>query len=413
MRRFLMLASLFALNACAVQQQRSAVDTSKNQLLRTVIVRAEVPVGTPAPVYLTGNITSLGPWNAAGLAMAGSGRERVASLKIPDGTLFEFKITLGSWEREALGPTGAVMANQKRLIARDQDIKIAIVDFKKPVKDYIQDWQGSGVNGTLVYWLDVPSKYLTHPRHVSIWLPPGYQAQSSKRYRVLYMSDGQNLFDPRIANTGVDWGVDAAMMRLSDAGEIDPAIVVGVWSSPSRGMEYSPWHDAENYAHFLIDELMPRVNSEFRTQTGPENTFHMGSSMGGLLSFYLIAHHPEIFGACGCISTHFPLSEAVVAMNFSGAPQPKSPDQTPYIERDIAKGMLLPKGVRLWFDHGTQGLDADYAPSHAIVRQWLLAQGFIENQDFVIRKFEGADHNEAAWRARLDLPLRFLLGRDD
>jgi len=71
----------------------------------------------------------------------------------------------------------------------------------------------------------------------------------------------------------------------------------------------------------------------------------------------------------------------------------------------------LPKGVRMWFDHGTEGLDASYSPSHASVRKWLLAQGFIEDQGFVMRTIEGADHNEASWRARLDQPLRFLLGR--
>jgi pimeloyl-ACP methyl ester carboxylesterase len=156
---------------------------------------------------------------------------------------------------------------------------------------------------------------------------------------------------------------------------------------------------------------MPRVNSEFRTQTGPKNTFHMGSSMGGLLSFYLIAHHPEVFGACGCLSTHFPLSEAMAAKYFPGAPATESADATPYIERDIANGLRLPKGVRMWFDHGTAGLDASYNPSHATVKQWLLAQGFVEDKDFVMRTFAGADHNETAWRARLDAPLRFLLGR--
>ena len=76
----------------------------------------------------------------------------------------------------------------------------------------------------------------------------------------------------------------------------------------------------------------------------------------------------------------------------------------------MARGFLVPKAVRMWFDHGTEGLDASYAPSHEKVRQWLLAQGFVEDQDFVTRTFPGADHNEASWRARLDQPLRFLLG---
>jgi len=120
-----------------------------------------------------------------------------------------------------------VLANHRQIIEGDQEIKVSVSDFKKAVMAYIQDWQGSGVKGTLVYWQDVISKHLAHPRQVSIWLPPGYQQQTSKRYRVIYMSDGQNLFDPRIANTGTNWGVDEAMTRLSEAGKIEPAIVVG------------------------------------------------------------------------------------------------------------------------------------------------------------------------------------------
>jgi predicted alpha/beta superfamily hydrolase len=383
---------------------------SDSSALRTVVVRAAVPDGLTTAVYLTGNIPELGPWNPAALVMQGSGRERSATLKIPNGTAFEFKLTLGSWDREALAASGMVMANQKALIRADQEIQVNVVDFKKDSAAYLHDWRASGVLGTLVYWRDVSSKNLAYARNVSIWLPPDYQSQSSKRYRVIYMSDGQNLFDPRIANTGVDWGVDEAMMRLSDAAAIEPAIVVAAWSSPARGLEYSPWHDAPKYARFLIEELMPRINSEFRTQSGPKNTFHMGSSMGGLLSFYLITHHPEVFGACGCLSTHFPLSEAIAAKYFPGAPV-KTADTTPYIECDIANGLRLPKGLRMWFDYGTVGLDASYGPSHAHVRQWLLAQGYVENQDFVMRTIAGADHNESAWRARLDAPLRFLLER--
>jgi enterochelin esterase-like enzyme len=237
---------------------------------------------------------------------------------------------------------------------------------------------------------------------VEIWLPPGYDDTPSARYPVLYMSDGQNLFDPRIANTGVDWGVDEAVVRLVERSVIPPVIVVGVWSSAERGREYSPWHGAPSYARFLIEELMPRVNREFRTLTGPKNTAAMGSSMGGLLSFYLVTHHPNTFGACGCVSTHFPLSEAMVGV--------QNPDTTPYILRDIAAGFKVPQGTRYWFDHGSEGLDAGYGPSHEAVRAWLLGQGLVEGRDFVARRYEGATHNEAAWRARLDDPLTFLFG---
>lgn len=376
----------------------------------TATITAVAPEGAPT-LYLTGSIPDLGPWKPDALAMTGEGRARVARVTAPKGTVLEYKFTLGTWEREALGPSGMVMANFRLAMEKDIEARHEISDFKKDAKEYIADWKGSGVKGTLVYWTDVASKHLEAPRHVSIWLPQGYDQDTERRYKVLYMSDGQNLFDPRIANTGVDWGVDEAVTALVDEGAIEPLIVVGVWSSARRGPEYSPWHDAPDYARFLIEELAPRINAEFRTLTGPENTAHMGSSMGGLLSFYLATRHPEVFGACGCVSTHFPLSPAIAARFFPMAGPAEAPDETPYILTEISAGLKIPEGARLWFDYGTEGLDAEYAPTHEAVRAMLAAQGLDEGADFVIRAYDGADHNETSWRARLKDPLRFLYGR--
>ncbi len=345
------------------------------------------------------------------LAMAGDGRERVARVAAPAGTALEYKFTLGGCDREALGPSGMVMANFRLTIDKDVEARHEIADFKKDPEEYIADWKGSGVKGTLVYWQDFPSTILGPDRHVSIWLPPGYDQDTERRFKVLYMSDGQNLFDPRIANTGVDWGVDEAVTALVEEGAIEPVIVVGVWSTAMRGPEYSPWHGAPDYARFLINELMPRVNAEFRTLTGPENTSHMGSSMGGLLSFYLVTKHPDVFGACGCVSTHFPLSAAAAARFLPMAGPPEDPDETPYILKDIEAGLTIPAGARLWFDFGTEGLDAQYPPTHEAVRKLLTAQGHKAGESFVIRAYDGADHNETSWRARLKDPLRFLYGR--
>jgi pimeloyl-ACP methyl ester carboxylesterase len=283
--------------------------------------------------------------------------------------------------------------------------------FKRGPVDYIADWQRSGVLGRLVYWTDVPSAFLRFRRNIEIWLPPGYDDSTAAHYPVLYMADGQNLFDPRLSYGGVDWGVDEAVVRLVQRGVIPPVIVVGVWNSAARFQEYSPWHDAPSYARFLIEELMPRVDAAFRTRKGPGNTAVMGSSMGGLLSFYLVSHHPEVFGACGCESTHFPLSEAVAAQVMPGLPIPLDPDTTPYIIRDIRAGLTVPRGARYMFDYGTLGLDSAYAPTHDAVRAWLSGQGLIEGRDFVVRRYEGATHNEASWRARLEDPLIFLFGR--
>lgn len=265
---------------------------------------------------------------------------------------------------------------------------------------YIDSWHASGVLGRLEYWKNVPSQHLSLPRHVEIWLPPGYDENPQARYPVLYMHDGQNLFDPRIANTGVDWGVDEAIVRGMQTGQVDPAIVVGVWCTDLRGYEYSPWHMGPSYARFLIEELMPEVNRAYRTLDGPKHTLVMGSSMGGLISFWLCWKYPEVFGSAGCVSTHWVWS----------GPR-RDPNDTPLIERELAPGAPFPHGVRLYFDYGTRGIDAPYEPLQAQVSAWLVAQGLREGQDFVVHKFPGAEHNEAAWRARLDVPMTFLLGK--
>jgi S-formylglutathione hydrolase FrmB len=374
-----------------------------------VTVHARVPQGT-GPVYIAGSLPDLGPWHPDGRLLEGSGRERSVRVTVPAGTSFHYKFTLGTWDREALDSAGKVPWDYQVAITRDTDLVNEVAGFKKDPKEYVADWRGSGVLGTLVYWTDVRSAFLGPTRNVEIWLPPGYDTASSTRYPVLYMSDGQNLFDPRIASTGTDWGVDEAVVHLVQRGIIPPIIVVGVWNSAQRGPEYSPWHDAPKYARFLIEELMPRVNREFRTLTGPANTAHMGSSMGGLLSFYLVTHHPEAFGSCGCMSTHFPISEAVVKQVFPGLATAANPDTTPYVIRDIAAGLKAPMGARYWFDHGSLGLDSAYGPTYAAVRAWLVGQGFVEGRDFVVRRYVGATHNEASWRARLEDPLTFLFG---
>lgn len=374
----------------------------------TILVR--VPEGT-GTLYLAGSLPQLGPWRPDGVALTGEGRERTTQITAPPGTTFEYKFTLGSWDREAVGYAGVVPPNYRLRLDRDTVMVHEIADFKKDVREYIADWRGSGVLGRLVYWTDVHSAFLGPTRNVEIWLPPGYDDDRSTRYPVLYMHDGQNLFDPRIANTGVDWGVDEAVVRLVDRGIIPPVIVVGVWSSTSRGPEYSPWRAAPDYARFLLEELMPRVNAAFRTRTGPANTAVMGSSMGGLLSFFLVTHHPDVFGACGCLSSHFPLSEAVVAQYFRDGATSAAPDTTPYILRDIANGLRVPSGTRYWFDYGTLGLDSTYAPTQTAVRTWLLSLGLSEGKDFEMRRYEGATHTEASWRARLEDPLTYLFGR--
>jgi predicted alpha/beta superfamily hydrolase len=408
MHALLALAALLASSSTSGRSPPARAGALPKAPCCTITFHVRVPEGS-GTVYLAGNQPQLGPWRPDGLALTGAGRERTGRLVVPPGTALEYKFTLGSWDREAVTLTGPP-PNHRLVVTRDTTATHEVWDWKKDVRVYIADVPGSGVQGRLIYWTDVPSRFLAPRRHVEIWLPPGYDADTRTRYPVLYMSDGQNLFDPRIANTGVDWGVDEAIVRLVGRGVMPPVIVVGVWSTAERGPEYSPWGRASAYARFLIEELMPRVNREFRTRTGPANTAHMGSSMGGLLSFYLVTHHPEAFGSCGCVSTHFPLSDAMVARYFQGDTSAVR-DTVPYIMRDIERGLRAPRGARYWFGYGGLGLDSAYGPTHEAVRTWLRGQRMVEGRDFAIRRYPEATHNEASWRSYLDDPLTFMFGR--
>ena len=368
--------------------------------MRTITIRAQVPAGV-GTVYLTGNRPELGNWNPNIFAMTGTNQERTAVLRLPVGTPLEYKFTLGSWDREGLGPSGTISPNQRLTVDGDKEVTTVISDFRKGLAAYLTDWKGSGVLGRLEYWKNVPSKFLSVTRNIEIWLPPGYDDNSTNRYDVLYMHDGQNLFDPRIANTGVDWGVDEAVMRNVNAGKIKPVIVVGIWCTEQRLREYSPWQEGTNYAMFLIEELLPQVNAKFRTHTGPKHTTVMGSSMGGLISFWLCWKYPETFGSGGCLSS---------ALMWNASFLSPGSDKTPLIERELARNPAFPRGTRLYFDYGTREGASSFESLHSKVSAWLKSQGWREGEDFVTRVFPGAEHNEAAWRARLDEPLLFLLG---
>lgn len=377
---------------------------SEAKTTHVVTIVAQVPADSP-DIFVSGNLPALGSWHPRGLKMAGSGSTRRAEVQVPKGHGLQFKITAGSWEQEGLGPEGALLPNFGALVVEDMEITADIALFRTDPRELIATWQGSGVHGKLVYWLDMPSKHLKETRHVVIWLPPGYDINET--YKVIYMQDGQNLFDPRMSYSNVDWGVDEAMVKGVQAGLYEPAIIVGIWNTPDRLLEYSPAHQAANYARFILEELKPRVDKEFAVKTGPENTFAMGSSMGGLMSLYLVQNFPETFGACGCVSSHVSWSEQQLAWyrgkDFSAS------EPTPYIIASITNGAVMPAGKRLYFDYGTKGLDADYEKPTLAVRDWLVGQGYTEGENLKIKKFDGADHNEASWRERVGEQLEWML----
>jgi len=374
-----------------------------------VHIELKMPGGI-GPVFITGNHDILGPWRPDGILLSGDGTLRAASLKIPKGFTLEYSFTLGDWHQKAVGPSGTILPNYSLVVEENTVLKHEVEGFSKDPKYYIDDVKGSGVQGELKYWLDVPSKYLSETRHVGIWLPPGYNDNPNKHYPVIYMSDGHALFDPRIDSDGIDWGVDEAMIAGIEAGKHPAAIIVGVWNTKNRVLEYSPWHDGPKYARFLIEELKPKIDQQFRTKIGPSNTFHAGSSMGGLISFLMVRDYPETFSACGCLSSHVSFSHEMFERFVDGSGLGEGEEIT-YMEQDILAEKVPSKGQRLLMDYGTEGLDGAYHGPHEKMRELLLRKGFIEGKDFQIEKHQGDGHNIPSWRKRVGHHFEFMLSK--
>lgn len=259
------------------------------------------------------------------------------------------------------------------------------------------------------------------PRPVDVWLPPGYDAHADRRFPVLYLHDGQNVFDGALVmGPWGGWHVDRAIAEGAARDAMREAIVVASWSTAAhRHSDYYPtkmlpWLDeavrgrfvadglagrsrCDDYLRFLVEEVKPAVDARYRTLPGPRDTMLMGSSMGGLVSLYALCEHPRVFGAAACLSTHW------IGVAESGTAFPVAAFE--YLRRHLPE----PAGHRVYIDAGDQGLDAHYGPSLAFVDQIAAERGWSPAQ-WHSRRFPGADHNERAWAARLDEPLAFLLG---
>ncbi|MEM9776270.1 MAG: alpha/beta hydrolase-fold protein [Chloroflexota bacterium] len=279
--------------------------------------------------------------------------------------------------------------------------------------------------GTIKRHAYFESAYVT-ARHVDVWLPNNYSI--SKKYAVLYMHDGQMLFDPTTTWNKQAWGVAEIVGGLIEQGDIRDCVVVGIWNSDSgRHADYFPKKpfdglpeafrndlidraiqgdnavlfakniQSDNYLKFMVEELKPFIDQTYSTFSNAENTFVAGSSMGGLISMYAICEHPDIFGGAGCLSTHW------IGM-MAGEDNPIPDAFVNYLKANLP----TPLNHRIYFDYGTETLDAFYEPHQIKVDQVMASNGF-SGSNWQTHKFEGANHSEDAWRERLHVPLTFLM----
>jgi len=154
----------------------------------------------------------------------------------------------------------------------------------------------------------------------------------------------------------------------------------------------------DQYLKFIVEELKPIVDSNFDTLPDKANTFMLGSSMGGIISIYAMAEYPKVFGGVACLSTHFPL----ILGDDSAVP--------PIFIRYLKEHLPRPGSHKIYFDYGTETMDAWYEPYQKQMDTAMKEIGYTEGANWITKKFEGAEHSEVAWRQRLSIPLTFLLG---
>lgn len=261
-----------------------------------------------------------------------------------------------------------------------------------------------------------PSNYIP-PRNVEVWLPPKYQQLDA--LPVLYMFDGGGIFHekPGWGGKGISrgWQVDEVLDSLNKAGTVPEIIVVGIFNiGQLRLQEYMPakpkdllekriaksdhdWYErfkdkppkSDEHLKFIVEELKPFIDAHLKTKSDRDNTFIAGSSMGGLISAYAICEYPEVFGGAACFSTHWPPLDGVFLE---------------YIKDNLPD----PATHKIYFDHGTVGLDGEYEPFQKIADAAMEARGYEKNVNWMTLKFEGAEHNEKFWNKRFHIPMEFL-----
>jgi predicted alpha/beta superfamily hydrolase len=217
-----------------------------------------------------------------------------------------------------------------------------------------------------------------------VFVPPSYDENTLKKYPVLYMHDGHNLFFKEEAFAGKTWRTDEVIAMLDNMNATEGVIVVGIYPH-DREREYT-FPGYEDYGHFLVETLKPVIDTNYRTLAGPETTAVMGSSLGGVVSFYLAWQWPQVFGKVACLSSTFTRHDDLLE-RISAEPK---------------------RAIRIYLDSGWPGDNYEATRS---MRDRLIWKGYRPGSELFYLAFPEAQHDESAWAARSPIPFQFLFGK--
>ncbi|MBL8880372.1 MAG: alpha/beta hydrolase [Phycisphaerales bacterium] len=343
-----------------------------------------------------------------------------ATLQLYAGENLEYKFCREkSWRTVEKDANGAEITNRK--LTLDASTQSTLVVFhaivrwadREPASDFAARFSSldasaaaepakSTRSGDIRVHADFASPQLGNKRTILVYLPRGYEKNINERYPVLYMHDGNNVFDAAGSANNMEWGADEAAEKLIEQKVIEKIMIVAIYNTENRFKEYTPFVDknygggeGDKYLQFVVETLKPFIDKTYRTRPEREHTAICGSSLGGLISLYALQKYPEVFGGAGVVSP---------ALWWS--------------ERQMLK--ILPadykRPVRIWIDIGTGEGKTDGAPGRvvravedaralvAILEEKKLKKG----DEFVYEEIENGSHNERAWAARFDRVLKYL-----
>ena len=239
-------------------------------------------------------------------------------------------------------------------------------------------------SGTFSPLIEFDSTILGRRHALRAYVPPGYHENTLKKYPVLFMQDGKNLFFPAEAFGGQDWGVADSLQLLDGMNVIDKVVVIGIHSGDRMAEYTKPGYEA--YGRSVVEEIVPKANERLRLIGGPRETGVMGSSLGGVVSFFMAWQWPEAFGAAACMSSTFSHRDDL-------------------LDRVLSE----PKGAaKFYLDSGWPGDNFETTLAMAIA---LQSRGYRFGQDFIHFAFPHDQHREEAWGSRLPLPLQLFWGK--
>jgi len=394
------LGGLFAVSALTAACSANARGPAPGPSHFTI--RAEVPGAIPpgSDVFVAGNFNGWNPGDSAyRLQRDAKGGYWIALPDSVRGNL-EFKFTLGSWDAVETDNAGGDIQNRSAVVRAGPNPEhvARIAAWRDPKKARVIAHTARPGVSVLREDFDIPE--LGRKRRVWVYLPNGYESGSA-RYPVLYMHDGQNVFDNATAFAG-EWGIDETLDSLQAAGGKGIIVVAVDHGGDKRIDEYSPWKHAKygggeggKYVDFLVKELKPFIDSRYRTMPDRMNTGIAGSSMGGLISLYALVKYPDVFARAGIFSPALWIAPA--AYSFVRAAAPLKPD------------------VRVYFVSGaleaSTGDDTVYVRDQERMIDALIAAGLRKDTSVVAFVRPDGKHSEWFWRREFPAAYKWLFER--